>query len=606
MKQKTVMTISGIRPDFIRMSEVFKKLDVEFNHILVHTGQHYDELLSGVFFEELEIRKPDFVLNTGKQGGTHYHQLGYLSVAIMDLIKDNNLNPDIIIFLGDSNTVCASLLLKKEGYKICHIEAGMRSFDKNMLEEINRTLCDHCSDILFVYHDKYREFLENENIKENIYVVGNTITEVCKKFISLENKKKDFILVDIHRPENFKSEKRLKNIIEYVKLCKKKYNIPVKFLSFKRTADYIKKFNINMEGIEIIDLLPYKKYLNMVFHSLFLISDSGTGQEEPAFFNTKVIVPRDFTERPQSMENNCSFLLDVIYNNYNDSFVWLERNDIIKTEWLGNGTTSQQIINILKDFLFKIEITNKLILEPYPHLCQDNILNEDFAKVLRDEILNIPNNDWDRYNNPFEQKYTFRDKYNFPPNCKKIFNYLTSRDFVKQLSELIGIKLINDPNRNFWGIHKYDDGDYLDIHVDAGLHPITKQNKQVTLGIYLSSDDWTEKNGGELEIWKGDNSKNNDAKIHECVKKFLPIFNRMILFICNDYSWHGNPNKIICKNGENRIFLTLSYLSETYYENDRVKAFFVSRPDDVYDEEKDKLRLLRCDPIKYKEIYSLK
>ena len=134
---KTVMTISGIRPDFIRMSEIFKRLDTNFNHVLVHTGQHYDELLSGVFFKELNIRKPDYTLNTGILGkGGHQYQLGYLSTEVIELIENENIKPDIILFLGDSNTVCAALPLRKAGYKIGHIEAGMRSFDKRMLEDI--------------------------------------------------------------------------------------------------------------------------------------------------------------------------------------------------------------------------------------------------------------------------------------------------------------------------------------------------------------------------------------------------------------------------------------------------------------------------------------
>lgn len=602
---KTVVTVSGIRPDFIRMSEIFKKLDKEFRHILIHTGQHYDKLLSDVFFEDLEIRKPDYILETGKAGGTHYHQLGYLSVALIELFKTQQINPDIILFLGDSNTVCASLALKKEGYKIGHIEAGMRSFDKRMLEEINRTVCDHCSSVLFVYHDTYRDFLSKENIKDNVYVVGNTITEVCQKFIPVDEKRLDFILVDIHRPENFKYPARMKAIFEYLLLCQQRYQTKIKFLNFKRTFSYIQEFGIDTTGIEIIDLLPYREYLNMVYHSKFLISDSGTGQEEPAFFKTKVIVPRDFTERPQSVENNCSFMLDLTYKNYEESFLWLESETAIQTDWLGDGTTSQKIIDILKEFLFEIRITQKLTNDPFPHLYQDNILDIEFAKVLREEILNVPSGDWDRYNNPFEQKYTLRDKYNFPFHCSYLFKYLTSDGFVKMLSEIVGIKLINDPTRNFWGVHKYDDGDYLDIHVDAGLHPTTKQRKQVTLGIYLSSDNWSDDNQGCLEMWSGENSQHNTAKIFKCQNRILPVFNRLVLFVNNDYSWHGNPTRINCKNGEKRIFVTLSYLSDKKFDNERVKAFFVPRPEDEHDEEKEKLRLLRCDPIRYKEIYSV-
>lgn len=350
---KTIMTISGIRPDFIRMSSIFKKLDEEFNHILVHTGQHYDRLLSSVFFDELEIREPDYTLNTGNSGGTHYHQLGYLSVAIMDLIKKENLKPDIILFLGDSNTVCAALPLRKEGYIIGHIEAGMRSYDKRMLEEINRTVCDHCSHILFVYHDDYKKQLIKENIKDNIHVVGNTIVEVCKPFIPTIEKRNDMILMDIHRPENYKYKNRMKNIIDYGNLCHKKYNLPIKMLKFHGTCRFLEEYNVDLGSIELVDLMSYKQYLNTIYHCKFIISDSGTGQEEPALLNTPVIVPRDFTERPQSIKANCSYMLNINTNkNINESFKYLKKifnnNLKINIDWLGKGKTSDLIIKTLK------------------------------------------------------------------------------------------------------------------------------------------------------------------------------------------------------------------------------------------------------------------
>lgn len=353
---KTIITISGIRPDFIRMSEIFKKLDEYYNHILIHTGQHYDKLLSDVFFEELNIRKPDYILETGKNGTTHYHQLSYLSTAIMELIKNNNLNPDLILLLGDSNTVAVAFPLKKEGYKIGHIEAGMRSYDKRMLEEINRTVCDHCSDILFVYHEDYKKQLEKENIKENVYVVGNTIVEVCQPFIPKENKRLDMILVDIHRPENFKYKDRLINILRYANECHEKYNIPVKMLKFYGTCKYIDEYKIDLGKIELIDLMSFRNYLNTIYHSKFIISDSGTGQEEPALMKTPVIVPRDFTERPQSVTYNCSFMINVNdLSNREKSFEWIEDYENEKFEvdvgWLGNGNTSEMIIDILKEHL---------------------------------------------------------------------------------------------------------------------------------------------------------------------------------------------------------------------------------------------------------------
>ena len=351
------MTISGIRPDFIRMSEIFKRLDTNFNHVLVHTGQHYDELLSGVFFKELNIRKPDYTLNTGILGkGGHQYQLGYLSTAVIELIEKENIKPDIILFLGDSNTVCAALPLRKAGYKIGHIEAGMRSFDKRMLEEINRTVCDHCSHIHFVYHDEYKRFLDNENIKENVHVVGNTIVEVCQPYIPNEKKRNDMILLDLHRPENFKYKERIKYIIQYANLCIEKYGIPVKMLNFGRTTKHIKEYEIELGKVELVDLMAYKQYLTTIYHCRFIISDSGTAQEEPAIFDTPVIVPRDFTERPQSVEANCSYMVDV--NNdkkFEDSWKWLsmiESNELtMDVKWLGNGNTSELVIKNMKKYV---------------------------------------------------------------------------------------------------------------------------------------------------------------------------------------------------------------------------------------------------------------
>jgi len=242
---------------------------------------------------------------------------------------------------------------------------------------------------------------------------------------------------------------------------------------------------------------------------------------------------------------------------------------------------------------------------PYPYASQDNFLHEDFAKSLQKEILDIKKEDWDRYDNPFEQKYTLRDKYNFPPFLVKLFDELTSEKFVNELSEVVGHKLILDSTRNFWGVHIYEPGDKLDIHVDAGYHPTLKLKKQTTLGIYLSYE-WKEEYGCALEIWRGDNCAKDDAKIHEKIASIAPIFNRLILFNCNDYAWHGNPEPSRGSPESRRIFVTISYLSENFSDdNKKVKAFFVPRPNDPEDEEKDRLRFLRADPEKYKEIYRL-
>ena len=308
----------------------------------------------------MDIRKPDYILNTGKESKNHYEQLSYLSKAVPELFIKENIKPDLILFLGDSNTSAVSLPLKKEGYTIGHIEAGMRSYDNRMLEEINRKVCDMCSSVLFVYHDTYKEFLAKENIHDNIFVVGNTIVEPTLQFlpeIKLNKKKNNQILLDIHRPENFNYPERLRSILAFANECSTKYNLPVKLLFFKRLADNLVKFGIPLDSIEMIPLMGYKEYLNTIYHCRFIISDSGTGQEEPSLLDTPVIVPRDFSERPMSYVSNCSVQFTAGEANHQTIWSWLDDIEsgrkIMDKKWLGNGTTSQQVIDSLKLF-FKI------------------------------------------------------------------------------------------------------------------------------------------------------------------------------------------------------------------------------------------------------------
>lgn len=360
------MTVTGIRPDFIRMCEVFKKLDANFNHILVHSGQHYDHLLSDVFFDELNIREPDFNLGVGGPGKEHFHQTAELGVGIIELIREQDIKPDIILFLGDSNSVISAVPLAKEGYQIGHIEAGMRSYDRRMLEEINRVVCDHVSSQLFVYHEEYEAQALAEGISaESIHVVGNTIVEPCtriaKEFIG-DEKTNNQILLDIHRPENFKDPNRLVNILRFARFCNDISGVPVRMLRFSRTEKALKEMGIGhvelMEyGVEFIELMSYRSFLLESYHALYIISDSGTAQEEPAILQTPVIVPRDYTERPQSIEYGCSYMLNV---NHTSDFImadtWIadklyNQDSFIDDSWLGDGETSSRIVRILKEVL---------------------------------------------------------------------------------------------------------------------------------------------------------------------------------------------------------------------------------------------------------------
>lgn len=351
---KRVATVVGIRPDFIRMSKVIEELDKNFEHTLIHTGQHFDDNLSRVFFKDLDIRKPDINLSIGGSNKPHYAQTAELSVKLCEFFKGNR--PDLVIYLGDSNSVASSVALKKEGYRIAHIEAGMRSKDKRMLEEINRTVCDVCSDIHFVYHKDYKQHLLKENVSEScIHVVGNTIVEVYKKYSSIVESKpktKDYVLMDIHRPENFLHKSRLSSIFDFARHMSNKLGLPVKMLSFGRTMQKIDEYNIDTTGINFIDMVGYLDYLKLQYNAYAMFSDSGTAQEEPALFDTPVIVPREYTERPQSMLFNNSFLMENL-DHFDAPLLWLSNYELkiiqpSKT-WLGNGKTAELITNTIKE-----------------------------------------------------------------------------------------------------------------------------------------------------------------------------------------------------------------------------------------------------------------
>lgn len=217
--------------------------------------------------------------------------------------------------------------------------------------------------------------------------------------------------------------------------------------------------------------------------------------------------------------------------------------------------------------------------QPYPYTKIDRFLTPQIAYEAQQEILQIPDVEWDRYQNPFEGKWTLRDKNSLPATVQSIFDELQSESFVTELSKIVGTELSIDTQKHYWGIHKYDHNDYLKIHVDAGIHPKIGKKKHVTLGIYLSHC-WREGNGCDLEIWSGNSAHLDDAKLEQCVETITPLFNRAIIFTNTDNSWHGNPEPSHGTPDAKRIFLTISYLSdqEDHFKNKRTRAFFRPRP----------------------------
>ena len=353
---KKIVTITGIRPDFIRMSKVFERLDEHFEHIMIHTGQHYDDELSKIFFQELKIRKPDFTLDTGKSSRNHYEQLSYLSVAMIELLRKNRIAPDLIMFLGDSNSAMVSAPLFKEGYKIGHIEGGMRSYDRRMPEEVNRVICDYVSDHVFVYTKMYKERLVKENKDpKNIHVVGNTIVEVVKQYMPKGRRTRDYILADIHRNENLTDARQYEHLLNFLNKLGKKYSLPVRLVRFRRGERLINQYNLldGKPNIELVGPYGFLEYLNLQYNAYGIVSDSGTSQEECPLLGVPVAVPRNATERQESVDFGNSIMLGEttpVDKMIAKTMNFFETYSVSpkQLKWLGNGKTSETIVKILQ------------------------------------------------------------------------------------------------------------------------------------------------------------------------------------------------------------------------------------------------------------------
>lgn len=218
---------------------------------------------------------------------------------------------------------------------------------------------------------------------------------------------------------------------------------------------------------------------------------------------------------------------------------------------------------------------------PYPHGSFDRMFLPSVAYEAQQAVFALPEEAWDRYDNVFEQKWTLRDKHAFPPAIMRLFDDLQSDSWVSALSEVVGTPLSLDTERHYWGVHKYEKGDSLKIHVDAGVHPILHKKKLITLGVYLSRC-WEEGYGCDLEIWDGDSAARDDAVLTKRYASIPPMFNRCVIFTNTDNSWHGNPSRADGTHMSNRVFLTVSYLSDTLedFENRRSRAYFRPLPTD--------------------------
>jgi UDP-N-acetylglucosamine 2-epimerase (non-hydrolysing) len=306
-----IMTILGTRPEIIRLSRVIPLLDKYCNHILVHTGQNYDYTLNEVFFKELELRTPDYLLSCKSQ--YPFQEIGtILAECEQVIIKEK---PDRLLILGDTNSALSAIVAKRYRIPVFHMEAGNRCYDERVPEEVNRRIIDHCSDILMPYTERSRTNLLREGIEhQRIYVTGNPIWEVLEHYKSaiaqsrtLENlglQSNNYFLVTLHRAENVDMEERLIQFIDALRLIHHEYKLPVVCSLHPRTRSKLAKAEKILDGDGIIVLKPLGlfDFINLEKNSRCVMSDSGTVQEECCIFQVPNVTLRDVTERPETIE----------------------------------------------------------------------------------------------------------------------------------------------------------------------------------------------------------------------------------------------------------------------------------------------------------------
>lgn len=315
-----VMTILGTRPEIIRLSLIIKKLDIYCDHILVHTGQNFDDSLSSVFFSKLDLREPDYYF--GVRGDSFGEQIGKIITETEKVIVKEN--PDRILILGDTNSGLAAIVAKRMGIPVFHMEAGNRCFDDRVPEEVNRRVIDHCSTILLPYTYRSKENLLNEGIANDvIYVIGNPIYEVIEHYSKeierseilgkLNVQPQKYFLVTMHRAENVDNGDRLKDILVGLDEINKKYDLPIICSLHPRTKSKMKQFGLSINSADVRFLTPFGffDFVALEKNALCVISDSGTVQEECCILKVPNITIRDVTERPETIESGSNMLTSV-------------------------------------------------------------------------------------------------------------------------------------------------------------------------------------------------------------------------------------------------------------------------------------------------------
>lgn len=348
---KTAVVL-GTRPEIIKLSPVIRELDGS-DFFIIHTNQHYSASMDSVFFHELNLPQPKYNLGISNES-LHGKMVGKMLEKVEEILISEK--PDVELVQGDTNTALAgALAAAKLQIPIAHVEAGLRSYDRTMPEEINRVIIDHLSAYLFAPTPKQKKILINEGISENlIFVVGNTITDAVTQNLVLAEKKdikhpgSDYILVTMHRPSNVDTQPALKKQIANLERLSAETGIKIVFPIHPRTRKKLKDFSITVgKSIEITEPVGYFEMLILEKNAKLIVTDSGGIQEEACILGVPCITLRTNTERPETVEVGAS----VLAGDDESTIISAAHSLLKKTrDWknpFGDGHTSKRIVDIL-------------------------------------------------------------------------------------------------------------------------------------------------------------------------------------------------------------------------------------------------------------------